>query len=250
MSGMNLEVKDSIAVLTLARGKVNAINPDLTAELSGHLAKLAKDPEVKAVILTGRGRFFSFGFDIPEMYDYSNEEFTRFLDSFCRLYKEIFLFPKPLVAAINGHAVAGGCILALACDYRMMVDGPARMSLNEITFGSSIFAGTVEMLRYCVGSRAAETVLLTGRMFDANEALRLGLADELAEAEGFSDQAVQKARGLGQSSGPAYISLKRLLRQSAVDGWSAREAESIREFVEIWYSPETRENTKKILIRS
>ncbi|PKK82013.1 MAG: enoyl-CoA hydratase/isomerase family protein [candidate division Zixibacteria bacterium HGW-Zixibacteria-1] len=250
MSCINIVSKDATSVITMSRGKVNAINPDFVAELSGHLAELADNPEVKTVVLTGNGKFFSFGFDIPEMYDYSKEEFTRFLVSFCNLYRDLFLFPKPVIAAINGHAVAGGCILALACDYRMMIDDSAKMALNEVTFGASIFAGTVAMLKHCVGNRAAEKVLLTGHMFSPKEALELGLADELVKADNLMESTTLKAEEYGRRYSPAFTSLKRLLRQPVVDEWSDREEESIREFVEIWYSPETRAQTKKIVIRS
>ncbi|MEW5924268.1 MAG: enoyl-CoA hydratase/isomerase family protein [Candidatus Zixiibacteriota bacterium] len=250
MSFINITSKGTTSIINMSRGKVNAINLDFVNEFSGHLAKLADDPEIRAVMLTGNGKFFSFGFDIPEMYDYSKEEFTRYLIAFCNLYRELFLFPKPVIAAINGHAVAGGCIMALACDYRIMVDNSAKMALNEVTFGSSIFAGTVAMLKHCAGNRSAEKVLLTGNMFSAKEAFGLGLVDELVTMEMLIENAAWKAEEYGRHCSPAFASLKQLLRQPVVDEWSRREEESIREFVEIWYSPATREQTKGIVIRS
>ena len=112
-------------------------------ETAGCLQSLAADPDIRAVILTGDGSFFSFGFDIPEFLSHSKESFSSLLKRFTGLYTYLFTYPKPVVAALNGHAVAGGCMLALACDYRIMVSGKAKISSNEIAFGSSVFAGSV-----------------------------------------------------------------------------------------------------------
>ena len=105
----------------------------------------------RSVILTGTGRFFSFGFDIPEFLSYSKGEFEGYLDAFTDFYRYLFRFPKPVVAALNGHTVAGGCMMAIACDHRLMVDGKAKIALNEIGFGSSVFAGSTAILVYCIG---------------------------------------------------------------------------------------------------
>ena len=91
------------------------------------------------------------------------------MSNFIDLYRVLFSFPKPLVAAINGHAVAGGCMLANACDHRVMASGRAKISLNEVTFGATLPAGSAEMLAYWVGSRHAEALALSGRMVDASE---------------------------------------------------------------------------------
>jgi enoyl-CoA hydratase/carnithine racemase len=240
----------NIGVIALARGKVNAIDEDMVSELDGLTGEMAANPDVKALVLTGAGKFFSFGWDVPALYDYAQKDFVRFMRAFCRLCRDLFLFPKPLVAAINGHAMAGGYILALTCDYRLMVDGPAKLSLNEVTFGSTIPVSTVEMLRYAAGNRAAETVLLTGRMFEPLEALRFGLVDRLAPPEILMGAAEAAATDMARHVGPAYASLKRLIKGPMADSWLAREEDSIREFADIWYSPQTREMLKGIQIRA
>jgi len=237
-----------IARVTLTNGKVNAINSEAVSELRGHFASLEKDESVRSVILTGEGKFFSFGFHVPELYDYSPEEFTRFLQSFCQMYKEIFLFPKPLIASINGHAVAGGYILALMADYRIMADNNAKIALNEVTFGAALFAGAVEMLRFAAGNKMAAELLLTGQMFGAKEALRMGLVDQLVPEEEVLTAAKSKAEALGKNFGPNFAALKHLLRRPVADEWGRREESSITEFVKIWYSPETREKTRGIKI--
>ena len=242
------QISDGIATITLQRGKVNALNEQLVDELHHRLERLEKDSAVRSVIFTGRGKFFSFGLDIPELYDYSRESFAEFLRKFTGLYTRLFVFPKPVIAAINGHAIAGGCMLASACDFRLMVTGKAKISLNEITFGSSVFAGSVEMLKYVVGSRNAEHVLYSGAMFTAEEAAGFGLVDKVVTEETLESEARKIAVEMAGKSPDAFRSVKMLLRGPVAKVMEASEAASIREFVDIWYSPATREKVKNIQI--
>ena len=249
MSFTELSTNDGIATVTLARGKVNALDGEVVAELKGRFEALRSDAGVRAVVLTGRGPFFSFGFDVPELYPLTEEEFTAYLVAFTGLYTDLFVYPKPIVAAVNGHAVAGGCMLALACDSRVMACGRARISLNEVTFGSSVFAGSTEMLRFQVGSAAATRFLTSGAMLSAEEARGIGLVEEV-EAEGaVLGRARQVAADLGSRPASAFASIKGLLRGPVVVEMRRREPESIREFVEIWYSAGTRASLREIRIR-
>ena len=124
-----------IATVTLRRGKVNALNELMIEQIGNSFKTLEIDSEVKAIIFSGNGKFFSFGFDVPEFLRYPEKDFIRFLEKFTNLYTYLFQFPKPLVAALNGHTIAGGCVLATACDFRIMVSGKGKIGLNEITFG-------------------------------------------------------------------------------------------------------------------
>ncbi|UCD91049.1 MAG: enoyl-CoA hydratase/isomerase family protein, partial [Desulfobacterales bacterium] len=179
---------------------------------------------------------------------YSEQNFADFLNQFTRLYTYMFLYPKPIVAALNGHAIAGGCMLALACDYRVMVSGRAKISLNEISFGSSVFAGSTEMLRFCVGNRNATEVLYSGAMYTAEEAKVLGLIDAITAEEDLIHEATKKAMDLGEKPGPAFTSIKLLLRKSVAEAMRLKEKDAINDFVEIWYSDTTQENLKNIKI--
>lgn len=249
MSFTELETNDGIATVTLARGKVNALNGAVVAELRSRLEELEGDSKVRAVVLTGRGPFFSFGFDVPELFAFSKEEFTAYLTAFSGLLTYLFLYPKPVVAALNGHAIAGGCMLALSCDGRVMAAGKAKVSLNEISFGSSVFAGSTEMLRFWAGSAAATKVLYSGAMFSAEEARSLGLVEEVQPEEAVLERSRQVASHLASRSASAFASIKLLLRRPVIEEIRRREKESIREFVEIWYSPDTRRNLGEIRIR-
>lgn len=249
MASFELHTREHITTVTLSRGKVNAINEAFVTEGLANFERLRQDSQTKAVILTGQGKFFSFGLDIPELYGLSPEAMTAFIRKFCQLYHDIFMFPKPVIGAINGHAIAGGCILAVACERRIMTDGSGKIALNEVTFGASLFAGAVAMLRYTVGNKNAEKILLTGTMFSAAEALEMGFAERLVPEAELLDQAAELARSLADNSGPNYASLKRLARGPVAENYRKLEDQSIREWIDIWYSPEAREKTKSIQIR-
>jgi len=246
---VSVEREGVVATVRISRGKVNALNEDLVMELKETFGRLASDESVRAVIITGRGKFFSFGFDIPEFMHYSKADFTRYVTRYTELYTDLFLFPKPLVAALNGHTVAGGCMLVTACDVRLMVGGRAKTGLNEITFGSTVFAGGVEMLAYWVGRKNAQHVLFTGALFSAEEAQAIGLVDRVTSEEDLASEAAKVAVDLAEKAPPAFASIKMLLRRPVVDALKTREVQSIEEMVDIWYSESTREKLKDIVVR-
>jgi enoyl-CoA hydratase/carnithine racemase len=245
---MQVSKDGEIATVTLNRGKVNALNEPMVEELTKSFADLETDNEVRSIIFTGSGKFFSFGFDVPEFLNYSKSDFIRYLEKFTNFYTYLFLFPKPIVAALNGHTIAGGCMLATACDFRLMVTGKAKISLNEITFGSPVLAGSVEMLRYCVGSRNAQSILYSGAMYSAEEAFELGLVDQVSSEDALAEDARKVAKELAQKDSSAFKSIKHLLRKPAVEEMIKREKDAILEFVDIWYSEQTWENLKAINI--
>jgi Delta3-Delta2-enoyl-CoA isomerase len=249
MDFVRLSTADRIATVKIYRPKVNAINEQMVSELRDVFRDLALDSGVKAIILTAEGSFFSFGFDIPGFMDYPKDAFLRFVLSFSDLVQRIFVFPKPVIAALNGHTVAGGCILAIACDSRIMVSGKPKIALNELTIGASVFTSIAEILKFTVGSRNAQALLYTGRMCSAEEALGLGLVDEAHPAEDFGDAVLACARDLAGRNGEAFGSIKRLLRKHVIDNIERDEINTVSDFVDIWYSPDTREKLKKIEIR-
>lgn len=239
MEFIRIEKEGDFAKIILARGKVNALNEKVVDELTASLRVLAGDPGVKALILTGQGKFFTFGFDIPEFLSYPREDFLRYLTKFTDLYTELFLYPKPVIAALNGHTIAGGCMLAVACDYRIMVAGKARMALNEINFGSSLFAGSVELMKFWMGHREAERAILCGAMYSAEEALKLGLIDEMVSEDQLPEATKRIAGQYGSKDPAAFGSIKKLSRQAVAEVMRAKERQSLVEFVDIWYSENT-----------
>jgi 3,2-trans-enoyl-CoA isomerase len=239
MEFLRVEKADGIAKVILARGKVNAINEFVIDELTACFRELAADDATKAVILTGQGKFFTYGFDIPEFLNYKQEDFLRYLTKFTSFYGDVFLYPKPVIAALNGHTMAGGCMIAIACDYRIMVSGKAKISLNEINFGSSLFAGSVEIIKLWLGQKNAETAVYTGAMYAAEEALQLGLIHQVSTDAELAANARSMAEQYAAKDGVAFRSIKHLLRKPLADEIRRREKDSLLEFVDIWYSEAT-----------
>jgi 3,2-trans-enoyl-CoA isomerase len=248
MEYVQVSSSEGIATAIIKRGKVNALSAKLVDELRSTLQEVEEDSSVRAVLLTGEGKFFSFGFDIPTFLTFSQDAFEVFLTMFTELYGYLFLYPKPVIAALNGHTIAGGCMLALACDYRLMTIGRAKISLNEITFGASLFAGSVEMLRACVGLRNAEKILFSGDMFVAEEALRFGFVDQIVPYDRLIEEARIVALDYANKDATAFRSIKQLLRKPVWEVMKAREKASIHEFADIWYSESTWKKLEQIEI--
>ncbi|HEY44064.1 MAG TPA: enoyl-CoA hydratase/isomerase family protein [Anaerolineae bacterium] len=249
MHGVSVIKEDGIATVLLSRGKVNALNEPLVEQFYDNLVNIEKDETIGAILLTGKGKFFSFGFDVPEFLAYSRDEFERFLRKFTDLYRYLFLYPKPTVAALNGHTIAGGCMIATACDHRLMVSGKAKISLNEISFGASVTAGAVEMLTYCIGHRKAQDVLFSGAMFTPEEACQIGLIDQIIEEDKLLEASKLIAQDYINKDLVAFASIKKWLKGPAVERMQQREADSIKEFARIWYSENTWKNLQAIVIR-
>ncbi len=248
MKFVETSIDRHVAEVVLSRGTANAINEALVDELRRCFEELAADADVNAVVLTGNGNFFSFGLDVPEFLQYAKDDFIRFVTKFADLYTYIFLYPKPVIAALNGHTVAGGCMLATACDYRVMVSGKARISLNEIKFGSSLFPGSVEMLRYCTGPRNAEIVAYTGAKYSAEKAKGLGLIDQVVSQKDLTESAAVAAQEFARRYSPAFESIKKLLRYAVGEEMKRMDLRYSGEMVDIWYSEQTWKQLQQIKI--
>ena len=139
MEHIQSERNGNLAILILSRGKANALNYALVEELCGAVAAAAADDSVRGlVIASDRPRFFSSGFDIREVFGYDREGMAAFFGRFIDLYESLYNFPKPVVAALSGHTFAGGAILAIACDFRIMAEGDFGFALNEVNLGLAL----------------------------------------------------------------------------------------------------------------
>ena len=250
MEFLKVEITRDVVTVTLSRNKVNAINAAMLQELDRCLDEVERDTAVSAVVLTGQGKFFSFGFDIPELLTYSKQVFRDFLTDFTSFYSRLFLFPKPVVAALNGHTIAGGCILATACDYRVMAEGAGKIALNEVNLGVSFFAGATEMLRYVVGSRNADGILSSGEMYSPEQAAELGLIDEVVPVAEFEGRVGAIADAYAARDARAFAGMRQLLRQPIADRFVKREAASIEAFIDLWYSEPAQTILKQVRIRT
>jgi enoyl-CoA hydratase len=167
---------DGIRVLKLAHGKVNAMDLELGEAIIAEL-KAAKDLSVKAVIVTGSGSSFSAGVDLFRLLKDGPDYARRFLPVLDDFLRAALTFPKPMIAAINGHAIAGGCILAAACDYRIMTEGTGRIGIPELAVGVPFPALPLQIMAGRVSDGHLRDLIFTGRTVPIDEAKAMGLID-------------------------------------------------------------------------
>ncbi len=199
------EVSDGIAVITLNRPKVlNALNSQLMGELSRAAAEAKNDPAVKVVVLTGAGdKAFAAGADIGELAELGPVEAVEYARRGQRVTREIELLGKPVIAAVNGFALGGGCEVAMACTLRVAAD-TARFGQPEVNLGIIPGYGGTQRLARLVGKGRALDLVLTGRMVPAEEALHMGLVNQVVPAAELMD-AVRKLAGTLMGKGPLAL---------------------------------------------
>jgi len=248
MSSMSVDYQDTVALARLNRGVTNALDLELINGLGALLEQIEHDSSVSALVLgSGNVKFFSIGFDIPHLFELPRQAFETFYTAFNRVCQSLYTLPKPTVAAITGHAVAGGCILALCCDYRFIADGKKLMGLNEIKLGVPVPYLADCVLRELVGTRCARDMLDTGEFYTPADALSMGLVDQVLPAGDVMARAVEKARLLGALPSEAFALIKRNRVEQVEQRVLARREEKERLFVDSWYSDEARRRLKQAI---
>ena len=202
-----VEECDGVAVVRLDDGKVNALDLELLTAISATMARLV---DVPAVVLTGAGTVFSAGVDLRRIVEGGPAHVREFLPELSRAFLAVFDHPRPVVAAVNGHALAGGCVLAAACDVRLMSGG--RIGLTELLVGVPFPVTPLEIMRFAVGPAVAG-LALTGRTMAPDEASRIGLIDTVVEQEELVPEAVRRAASLGRMPAAAYALTKEQLHR-------------------------------------
>jgi enoyl-CoA hydratase len=239
--------QESVATVELARGKVNALDVELLDELAATLDRLEHDDDVRAVVLTGAGRVFSAGVDLRGVIEGDDGYIDRLIAGLRVVFETLFGFGKPTVAAVNGAAVAGGCILACACDRRVMAEG-ARIGASEVVVGVPFPASALEILRYSCGSRC-EDLVYTGRLVDAHEAVALGMVHEVHAPDSVLARAMAVAVELGGLAPAAYRLAKQQLRRPALERMRADGAVVDGDVTREWAAPHTTRSLRAQLDR-
>lgn len=202
--------QDGVAVVAMRHGKVNALDIALCQALRGALEKAAADG-AQAVVLTGTGTVFSAGVDLHRVTAGGKEYLASFLPELRRVFTRLATFELPMVAAVNGHAIAGGYILAAAADWVLMADGLGRAGVTEMAVGVPFPAIALELLRMRVGDAPARPLIAGAATFQARPALAHHLIDEAVAAEDLASRSLAAARRLA-AVGPAFRLTKRQLR--------------------------------------
>ncbi len=225
-----------------ARGK-NALGTELMTWLVDELRKAGGEP----VLLRGAGDAFSAGLNLKEVAAADEPAMDRFLGALERMVEALFTYPGPLVAWVNGHAIAGGCIVALACDHRLCTADPrARIGLNEVPLGLRFPPRTWRLVRYRLPAHTLERVVLEGGLHAPEGALRLGLVDEIvageAEARAYAERIAAYPR-------PAYVAAKRALRQGVLDVGPAEDRDFREQVLPAWVTPELKAKLAAVLAK-
>jgi enoyl-CoA hydratase len=217
-----LEIHERVGLITLNRPKaLNALNTQLIAELNLALDQLEKDPQIGCMVITGSAKAFAAGADIKEMVDLTYPQV--FLDDFFSAADRIASRRKPLIAAVAGYALGGGCELALMCDFIYAADN-ARFGLPEITLGVLPGIGGTQRLTRALGKAKAMEMCMTGRQMDAQEAERAGLVARILPADSLLEETLKTARAIAEKSLPATM----LVKESVNRAFESSLSEGVR----------------------
>ncbi len=245
MSLVTLEIRDEIAVLTLDRPKANAFSPDLVGQLS---AALEAQASARGIVLASSSPgIFSAGWDLPLIVDFDRKAMEEFVGAYCDLVRQLFVMGPPVVAALPGHAVAGGLIVAMAADERIVAQGKGKFGLSEVVLGVSVPQCLMEPFRHVVGPRAMERLAATGENVGVDQALSLGLVDRAVAAEELLDRAVERARFLAGLSSAAYAAIKLRSRAAAIARFD--QARDHDPFLDFWFSEDARFRVRDMVAR-
>lgn len=244
------EVNDGIAVLYMDRPPVNAIIIELLEDFAEDLGRLEEDPSVKSVVIRGAGPCFSAGLDIRIIPGYDGPQRRKLVNSLNRLLGSLYGFPKPTVAAVNGHAIAGGFFPVIASDWRVCVNTGCGLGLTEARMGLTFPISCMEIIWAELTGQASRHLILTGRVFTPQEALAMGVVDELQPADSLMPRALEAASELAELPSGGYGRLKRQLREAPL----ARIETAVREGKDPqmnagWMTDEARSAAESLLRR-
>jgi len=219
----------------------------MVKELDAEIKNLESDDNIGGLILTGKEGFFSSGIDLMEVYDYDEGQIREFWSDFLNLQSTLINFKKPMVAAISGHSPAGGCILAICCDYRVMVAGEFIIGLNEIPVGIIVPDSVFNLYAFWLGRRRAYQFLLEGKLLKVSEAFDFGLIDDVTSHEELLNVAQTKIRSYMKLSPETWSQSKLNLRRELINTINTDQTETLNRMLEQWWAPATRKNLEMII---
>ena len=237
--------QDGVAVLRMADGKVNAMSMEFCAAVTAQFHELST---TRAVVLTGTGRIFSAGVDLLRLLDGGPAYISRFLPALSTMLATVFSHPAPVVAAINGHAVAGGCVLACAADKRLMARDAGRIGVTELLVGVPFPAAAMEIMRCATAPQYFEDAIFSGATYTPPEAVARGLVHDIVDPHVLIERAVAAAKTLAALSPPAFATTKRQTRGPALERLEPRDVDA--DIEQIWTAPETLERIRDYVSRT
>lgn len=239
---------NGVRILKLAHGKVSAIDIELGEALLRELDDAAAAP-IRAVIVTGSGSSFSAGVDLFRVVHDGPDYGRRFLPVLDAFLRSALTLPKPMVAAVNGHAIAGGCILAAACDHRIMIEGSGRIGIPELAVGVPFPALPLQIMAARLSDAVLRDLAFTARTVQVDEAKALGLVDEKCPNGMLMDRAMEAAERLAAIPASTFALMKEAFYTPILDR-AAQLAGLNARVVEAWKQPETYETIRNYLERT
>jgi len=237
-----------IALVTLRRPPANAMNLELTEEIAAVFQYLGQDKSVRSLVLTGQGTSFSAGVDLKSVPNFDEAQQRRMVDALNRAFYAVYSCPVPVVGAINGHAIAGGLVLALCCDWRIAVKTQFLAGLTEVRVGVLYPVGAMEVARQELRSDVARQLVLFGRNITATAAVEAGVFDETVDPEALLERAMAKANEFVALPQTAFARSKRQLRSRACDAMEAAIA-GAEPLLNGWLSKQTIQAAAAVLAR-
>ncbi|MCB1607513.1 MAG: enoyl-CoA hydratase/isomerase family protein [Xanthomonadales bacterium] len=227
-----------ILELQLARKPVNALNPALIALLRQAIEQ-APSQGIEGIVLSGSPGVFSAGLDVPALVKLDRRQMSAFWSDFSATMRAIACSPVPTVAAITGHSPAGGAVLAIWCDYRVMAEGEFRIGLNETQVGLAIPPPIIAGLQRLVGPFRGERLVAEGSMLDAGQALACGMVDQLVPLASVTETAVgwlQRHLALPRH---AFTANRTAARRDLVQLFEEPTPRILDDFLDGWFGPQT-----------
>lgn len=227
-----------VVQISLANGGGNALSPELVEELAATLARLEAYPPGALLLDGGAAKLFSGGFDLPSIHAFDRPSMRTFMRRFVDCLASVLRVPCPTVVAVHSHAMAGGFILSLAFDLRIVSHSERlKLGLNEVNLGAAVPAGCLELLSERTSPQHARRLATTGTIFGAAEAWRTGYADELADdAVG---RALEVATSLADKPGPGACTTTTFTNPALLARMEAADEAHFEDFLDTWFAPET-----------
>ncbi len=241
MSKVVIESRENVAIVRLNNGVINAINTELVDDLSQAIHQVKT--EFKAMVLAGGTKFFCIGLDLPVLLKLDRAGMGKFWDKFDQVIADLYTLPIPTACAVAGHAVAGGAILAISCDYRFVASGRKYLGLNEIKIGVPVPYLPDLILRQIVSDRAATEVVYRGEMMEPQAALEIGLVDEVFPEDDLEEQAVGRMAELAVLSQPAFGFIKENRVRDNHHKFVIERESNKEQFLDCWFQ----ESVRKLL---
>ena len=235
---IDVKTENGIAVVTLKHGKANALDIEFCEAIEKCFEELRR-LAARAVVVTGQGGMFSAGVDLIRANAGGADYLRKFLPVMNRSFHALFFHPKPVVAAINGHAIAGGAVLACCADRRILARGGGRIGVTELLVGVPFPALAFEAVRLAVPARYLPESLYRGTTYPSDEALQRGWVDEVVDADALLSRAIGVAQDMARLSPAAFAQTKQQLRQEISERLEKDGAAADKLATDIWAAPET-----------